>query len=68
MLPQKKFNELVAHNYSHLFNIPCSGLRFFTVYGPWGDDAALFLFVKAILNDNPINVFGYENEKRFHLC
>ena len=61
----KKFNELVAHNYSHLFNIPCSGLRFFTVYGPWGrPDMALFLFVKAILNDNPINVFGYGKMKR----
>tara|TARA_Y100000768_G_scaffold389020_1_gene390447 strand:+ start:10244 stop:11296 length:1053 start_codon:yes stop_codon:yes gene_type:complete len=61
----KKFNELVAHNYSHLFEIPTTGLRFFTVYGPWGrPDMALFLFVKAILNNKPINVFGYGNMKR----
>ena len=61
----KKFNELVAHNYSYLFNIPSTGLRFFTVYGPWGrPDMALFLFVKAILENKPINVFGFGKMKR----
>ena len=55
----KKSNELMAHVYSHLFNIKTIGLRFFTVYGPWGrPDMALFLFTKAILNNNPINVFN----------
>jgi UDP-glucuronate 4-epimerase len=53
----KKSNELMAHSYSHLFDIPVTGLRFFTVYGPWGrPDMALFIFVKAILEDKPINV------------
>lgn len=56
----KKSNELMAHSYSHLFNIPTTGLRFFTVYGPWGrPDMALFLFTKAIVNDEPINVFNH---------
>ena len=56
----KKANEMMAHSYSHLFRIPTTGLRFFTVYGPWGrPDMALFLFTKAILNDEPINVFNY---------
>jgi len=56
----KKANELMAHTYSHLFNLPTSGLRFFTVYGPWGrPDMALFLFTKSILNDEPINVFNH---------
>ena len=56
----KKSNELIAHTYSHLFNLPCTGLRFFTVYGPWGrPDMALFLFTKAILEDKPIKVFNY---------
>jgi UDP-glucuronate 4-epimerase len=56
----KKANELMAHSYSHLFNIPCTGLRFFTVYGPWGrPDMALFLFAEAILKDEPINVFNH---------
>ena len=56
----KKSNELMAHTYSHLFNLPTTGLRFFTVYGPWGrPDMALFLFTKAILNNEPINVFNY---------
>jgi len=55
----KKSNELMAHTYSHLFNLPTTGLRFFTVYGPWGrPDMALFLFTKAILNDEEINVFN----------
>jgi UDP-glucuronate 4-epimerase len=53
----KKSNELMAHSYSHLFGIPASGLRFFTVYGPWGrPDMSLFIFVKAILEGKPINV------------
>ncbi len=56
----KKANELMAHSYAHLFNIPCTGLRFFTVYGPWGrPDMALFLFADAILKDEPINVFNH---------
>ncbi|QGY02744.1 NAD-dependent epimerase [Methylobacterium mesophilicum SR1.6/6] len=56
----KKSNELFAHCYSHLYRIPCSGLRFFTVYGPWGrPDMALFLFTRAILAGEPIKVFGH---------
>lgn len=55
----KKSNELMAHSYSHLFNIPTSGLRFFTVYGTWGrPDMALFLFTKSILNNEPIKIFN----------
>jgi UDP-glucuronate 4-epimerase len=55
----KKANELMAHTYSHLFGLPTTGLRFFTVYGPWGrPDMALFLFTKAILNNEPIDVFN----------
>lgn len=55
----KKANELMAHTYSHLYNLPTTGLRFFTVYGPWGrPDMALFLFTKAILEDRPIDVFN----------
>jgi UDP-glucuronate 4-epimerase len=55
----KKANEIAAHSYSHLFSIPTSGMRFFTVYGPWGrPDMALFIFTKAILEDKPINVFN----------
>ena len=55
----KKSNELMAHTYSHLFDLPTTGLRFFTVYGPWGrPDMALFLFTKAILEGKPINVFN----------
>ncbi len=55
----KRSNELMAHTYSHLYQLPTTGLRFFTVYGPWGrPDMALFLFVKAILEDKPINVFN----------
>jgi len=56
----KKANELMAHTYSHLFGLPTTGLRFFTVYGPWGrPDMALFLFAKAILEDRPIDVFNH---------
>jgi UDP-glucuronate 4-epimerase len=56
----KKANELMAHTYSHLFNLPTTGLRFFTVYGPWGrPDMALFLFTKAILEGRPIDVFNH---------
>ena len=55
----KKSNELIAHSYSHLYKIPATGLRFFTVYGPWGrPDMALFLFTKSILEDKPIRVFN----------
>jgi UDP-glucuronate 4-epimerase len=55
----KKANEMMAHSYSHLFRIPTTGLRFFTVYGPWGrPDMALFLFTDAILHDKPIKVFN----------
>lgn len=55
----KRANELMAHTYSHLFRLPTTGLRFFTVYGPWGrPDMAAFLFTKAILNGEPINVFN----------
>ena len=56
----KKSNELMAHTYAHLFGLPVTGLRFFTVYGPWGrPDMALFLFTKAILEDRPIDVFNH---------
>lgn len=56
----KKANELMAHTYSHLFGLPTTGLRFFTVYGPWGrPDMALFLFTKAILQGKPIDVFNH---------
>jgi UDP-glucuronate 4-epimerase len=55
----KKANELMAHAYASLYNLPCTGLRFFTVYGPWGrPDMALFLFTKAILEDKPIDVYN----------
>lgn len=61
----KKSNELMAHTYSHLFNLPCTGLRFFTVYGPWGrPDMALFLFTKAILENQAIKVFNHGKMKR----
>jgi UDP-glucuronate 4-epimerase len=61
----KKSNELMAHTYSHLFGLPTTGLRFFTVYGPWGrPDMALFLFTKAILEDKPIQVFNEGNMRR----
>jgi UDP-glucuronate 4-epimerase len=56
----KRANELMAHTYSHLYQLPTSGLRFFTVYGPWGrPDMALFLFTRAILDDKPIQVFNH---------
>jgi UDP-glucuronate 4-epimerase len=55
----------MAHTYSHLYNLPTTGLRFFTVYGPWGrPDMALFLFTKAILNDEPIKVFNHGKMER----
>lgn len=61
----KKSNELMAHTYSHLFQIPTTGLRFFTVYGPWGrPDMALFMFTKNILAGKPIDVFNYGNHRR----
>ncbi|PIE58630.1 MAG: capsular biosynthesis protein CpsI [Desulfobulbus propionicus] len=61
----KKANELMAHTYSHLFNIPTTGLRFFTVYGPWGrPDMALFLFTRAMLAGEPINIFNHGNMER----
>lgn len=60
MLRVKKSNELMAHTYSYLFGLPTTGLRFFTVYGPWGrPDMALFLFTKAILEGKPIDVFNH---------
>ncbi len=61
----KKSNELMAHTYSHLFGLPTTGLRFFTVYGPWGrPDMALFLFTKAIIENKPIKVFNNGNMVR----
>jgi UDP-glucuronate 4-epimerase len=61
----KRANELMAHSYSYLYNLPTTGLRFFTVYGPWGrPDMALFLFVKNIFNRKPINIFNYGNHIR----
>ncbi|MDH3976217.1 MAG: NAD-dependent epimerase [Deltaproteobacteria bacterium] len=61
----KKSNELMAHTYSHLYKLPTTGLRFFTVYGPWGrPDMALFLFTKAILEGKPIDVFNHGKMKR----
>ncbi|MGD9221544.1 MAG: NAD-dependent epimerase [Desulfobacterales bacterium] len=61
----KKANELMAHTYSHLYQLPCTGLRFFTVYGPWGrPDMALFLFTKAILENKPIQVFNHGKMQR----
>lgn len=61
----KKANELMAHTYAALYNIPTTGLRFFTVYGPWGrPDMALFLFTKAILEGKPIDVYNYGRMKR----
>jgi UDP-glucuronate 4-epimerase len=58
MLLRKKPNEMMAHTYSHLFNLRTTGLRFFTVYGPWGrPDMALFIFTKAMLEGKPIEVF-----------
>jgi UDP-glucuronate 4-epimerase len=61
----KKANELMAHTYSYLYGLPTTGLRFFTVYGPWGrPDMALFLFTKAILEDKPLDVYNYGKMQR----
>ena len=61
----KKANEMMAHSYAHLYGLPCTGLRFFTVYGPWGrPDMALFLFTKAIIAGEPIKVFNHGKHKR----
>src|SRR4029079_17215999 len=61
----KKANELMAHTYSHLYGLPTTGLRFFTVYGPWGrPDMALFLFTRKILAGEPIDVFNYGKHTR----
>ena len=61
----KKANELMAHTYAHLYGLPCTGLRFFTVYGPWGrPDMAYFSFTKAIMENTPIDVFNFGNMKR----
>jgi UDP-glucuronate 4-epimerase len=61
----KKANELMAHSYAHLYGLPCTGLRFFTVYGPWGrPDMSLFLFTRAILEGRPLDVFNYGRHKR----
>jgi UDP-glucuronate 4-epimerase len=61
----KKANELMAHTYSHLYRLPTTGLRFFTVYGPWGrPDMALFKFTRAILAGEPIDVFNYGHHRR----
>ncbi len=61
----KRANELMAHSYSHLFGVPCTGLRYFTVYGPWGrPDMSLFLFTQAILDGRPIDVFNYGHHQR----
>ena len=61
----KKSNELMAHSYSHLFNLPTTGLRFFTVYGPWGrPDMSLFKFTKCALENKPLQVFNFGNHSR----
>ena len=61
----KKSNEAMAHSYAHIFGLPCTGLRFFTVYGPWGrPDMALYIFTKKIISGEPIDVFGYGKMKR----
>ena len=61
----KKSNEAMAHSYSHIYNLPCTGLRFFTVYGPWGrPDMALYIFTKKILSGEPIDVYGHGKMKR----
>lgn len=61
----KKANELMAHSYASLYKLPCTGLRFFTVYGPWGrPDMALFLFTRAILQDQPLDVYNHGNMQR----
>ena len=61
----KKANELMAHSYSHLYRLPATGLRFFTVYGPWGrPDMAIFLFTKAIVEGTPIRLFNHGKMRR----
>jgi UDP-glucuronate 4-epimerase len=61
----KKANELMAHTYSHLYHLPTTGLRFFTVYGPWGrPDMSLFMFTRNIIEGKPIDVFNYGNHRR----
>jgi len=61
----KKANEMMAHSYSSLYNLPCTGIRFFTVYGPYGrPDLSLFIFTKAILEDKPIQIFNHGNMSR----
>jgi len=61
----KRSDELMAFTYSHLFNIPLTGLRYFTVYGPWGrPDMALFIFTRAILNERPIDIYNFGKMKR----
>jgi UDP-glucuronate 4-epimerase len=61
----KKANELMAHSYAHLFGLPCTGLRFFTVYGPWGrPDMALYIFTRALYDGKPLDVFNNGNMKR----
>jgi len=61
----KKANELMAHTYAHLYGLPCTGLRFFTVYGPWGrPDMALFLFTRAILENKSIDIYNYGDMQR----
>ena len=61
----KRSNELMAHSYSHLYGLPCTGLRFFTVYGPWGrPDMAPMIFANAIMNKNPLKIFNYGNMSR----
>jgi UDP-glucuronate 4-epimerase len=61
----KKANELMAHSYAHLFGMPCTGLRFFTVYGPWGrPDMAIWIFTQSIIEGKPIKLFNYGNMRR----
>ena len=61
----KKANELMAHSYAHLFRLPVTGLRFFTVYGPWGrPDMAMWIFAQSILSGKPITLFNYGNMRR----
>ncbi len=61
----KKANELMAHTYAHLYGVPCTGLRFFTVYGPWGrPDMALFLFTNAMIHGKPIDIYNYGDMQR----
>ena len=61
----KKANELMAHTYSHLYDLPTTGLRFFTVYGPWGrPDMALFMFTKSIIEGKKISIYNYGNHRR----